>query len=75
MSDRRSEAEALWQALELEDGDQVVEAILVAKVANFTSGGTAVSIGATDGMDWIGQLGLIEAARKVTWEDPLQGRE
>lgn len=61
-----SEADELWKALELRDGDQVVDAILVAKVADFEHGGTGLSIAATDGVDWVTQLGILRGATLLT---------
>jgi hypothetical protein len=57
-----SEADKLWESLEVQDGDQVVDAVLVGKLANFTEGGTEISISATDGVDWVTQLGMLRGA-------------
>jgi hypothetical protein len=61
----RSPADELWSSLELEDNDQVVDAVLIAKVADFERGGTAISIGATESCDWVTQLGILHAALQV----------
>jgi hypothetical protein len=63
-------AAELWDALVLDDNDQVTEAVLVAKVADFARGGTAVSLGATDGCDWVIQLGLLHGALQVMDANP-----
>lgn len=63
--EKYNEAIALWDALDLEPNDQVSEATLLAKVADFENGGTVISVSATDSLDWITQLGLIHAAEKL----------
>lgn len=61
-----SEAEDLWNALELREGDTVVEALLIAKVVNFEKGGPPnISTSSTDGLDWIQRAGLVETARDL----------
>lgn len=67
--DKYVEAAKLWDDLELEDNDQVVEAVILAKIIDFKEGGTGVGIGYTTGMDWIGQLGLLSAAEKMVAKD------
>lgn len=56
-------AAELWDSMELHENDQVTEAIIIGKVADFENGGTAITTGATEGLDWITQLGMYEAAR------------
>lgn len=51
--------------LDLQLGDQVVEWLLIAKVSNFEEGGTAVSIAASEGLDWVAQYGLLRAATVI----------
>lgn len=46
-------------------GDQIIEAVLIAKVAKLDSGGTSLLLGNTPGIDWIAQRGLISAAQHV----------
>jgi cobalamin biosynthesis protein CbiD len=50
--------------LDLEDADLVSDVLVVAKVST-TDGGTTIAIGASDGMDWVTQLGLVAAASRV----------
>lgn len=56
-----TEAQALWKELNLHDNDQVTDAVLVAKIADFKRGGVAVSMSVTDGVDWVTQLGMLHA--------------
>lgn len=58
-----SDGEELWASLELGPHQQVVDAILLARVTDFDQGGTLLSMAGTEGADWIVQLGLIEAAK------------
>jgi hypothetical protein len=50
--------------LDLEDADLVSDVLVVAKVST-TDGGTTIAIGASDGMDWVTQLGLVTAAARI----------
>jgi hypothetical protein len=68
-----SEAEELWEALDLKPGDQVVEAVLIGKLVNFETGRTVISLAATDGVDWVSQGGLLWAAQRVVDEAPIHG--
>ncbi len=52
-------------AFELAEGDQVVEVFILAKVSNFGTGGTGLVMSCSDGMDWILQRGMLDAARYV----------
>jgi len=69
---RYKEAAELWDALELKKNDQVTDALLIARVADFEKGGTALSMSTTDGVDWIIQLGMIHAAEMVMQADDPQ---
>lgn len=53
------EAAELWDALELRDNQHVASATLLAKVQDFENNTVAISTAATDGCDWIDQIGLI----------------
>lgn len=74
-----SEAEELWQALELREGDQVMEATLIAKIVHFGDEAEApppsISISATDGLDWIQQAGLIHSALDLLKSGGFRKRE
>jgi hypothetical protein len=50
--------------LDLEDTDLVSDFVVLAKVAN-EDGGASIAIGASDGMDWITQLGIVTAASRI----------
>jgi hypothetical protein len=59
--------DGLGVELDLDDDDLVTEVVVIAKVSRLSDGGgTAVVIANSSGMDWVSQLGLIEAARQVT---------
>lgn len=53
---------ALGVQIDVEDGDQITEVLVIAKIANFDTGDTGLSMGASNGLDWIAQLGLLSAA-------------
>lgn len=57
--------DALGVELDVEDGDQITEVLVLAKVANFDTGRTGLTIGASNGLDWIAQRGLLSAATLV----------
>lgn len=60
-----SEAERLWEGLELAEGEMVSGAILIAKVTNFETGETLVSMETTKGMDFIEQIGIMRVATTI----------
>ena len=68
-------AAELWDSLELERNDQVTEAVLVAKISDFDKGGTAISMGATEGCDWITQLGVLHAAIQIMNNETPERRD
>lgn len=70
-----SQADDLWAALELATNDQVTEAVLIAKVADFENGGTSLALSATDGVDWITQLGMIHGALNIMGQQDLRPRD
>ena len=49
----------------LEEGDIVMDAVLLMRVVRTDRKGSALVIASTPGMDWILQAGMIEAARLV----------
>lgn len=51
----------LGVTLDLEDGDLVASAVLLAKVVD-ENGNVSVGIGPSDGCSWLEQLGLVSAA-------------
>lgn len=55
-----------FRALELREHDVVVEAVLVAKVKDFETGSSGISMSATDGVEWVCQLGMLRAAEIIT---------
>jgi hypothetical protein len=69
------DAQELWDALEPAPGDQIVEAVIVGKMVDFERGITSLSIAATDGVDWVGQLGMLHGALKIMNQSPLEPRD
>lgn len=69
MSDERPAGpvlDGLGVTLDLDDEDLVTEVVVIAKVARMSDGGgTAVVVSNNEGLDWVSQLGLIEAARLI----------
>lgn len=60
-----TEADALWEALNVAEGQRVVEAVLIGKIVNFDTNHdrpTSMSIAVTDGMDWVQQYGMLHGA-------------
>lgn len=53
--------DALGVELGLADGQQVTEAVVVAKVADFNDGETALAITYSKGLDWVARRGLLSA--------------
>lgn len=72
---RPSSGEELWAALQLQKNDQVTDAVLLARISNFEDGTTSISTGATDGCDWVTQLGIMHAGLLVITQAPLQKRD
>ena len=55
--------DALGIRMHLNEGQQVVDAMVIAKVVSFDGGGdTALLIASGVGLDWINQRGLLAAA-------------
>lgn len=69
------EAAEMWDALELDENQQVAQAVLIAKVTDFESGHVNISMSNSDGVDWIEQVGLIETARIMSIQTPIVRRE
>lgn len=70
--------DALGVHLHLEDGQQLVEAMVIGKVVDFGEDrrvGTSMVIGTSDGLDWISQRGLLAAARDVLTADILRSTD
>lgn len=63
------QVQELIDALNLKQHDFVLEAVLIAKVKNMEDAGVAVSVSATDDVEWISQLGMLRAAEIVTTQD------
>lgn len=59
LQQKYKEAMELWDALELEPGDIVLDAVLVARSQNVDREGTCISLAATDGVDFSRQLGML----------------
>lgn len=59
----------LINALDLNQHDFIIEAVLVARVKDMDSGAVGISISATDDTDWVTQLGVLRAAEIITTKD------
>lgn len=58
--------DSLGVKLNLLDGEQVVEALVVCKVVDFSRDATpGLIVASSTGLDWITQLGLLNAALKT----------
>lgn len=69
------DAADLWDGLELSDNDQVVSATLIAKIQDFQSGHTNVGTSASNGTDWVEQLGLFQAWKGLCVETRIERRD
>lgn len=54
---------------DLEEGDLILDAVLLMRVARTDRNGTALLVATTPGMDWIMQMGMVEAARHIMQVD------
>jgi hypothetical protein len=70
-----TQADDLWTGLDLRSNDQVTEAILIGKIADFETGGTALSLAATDGTDWVTQFGIITGALNIMRQSQFAHRD
>lgn len=68
------EAAQLWDSLEPGEGQQIVSAVLVGKLVNFSAEGEEafprVSISATEDNDWMTQMGILDAAHDFIHTEP-----
>lgn len=62
------EAAELWDALNLSENGQVTHAVLIVKEIDFDTGITRISTCASDGTDWVDQLGMYEACKLISAE-------
>lgn len=63
--------DALGVVLDLDDDQQVVEVVVLAKTVGFGDDSrTGLIVTSNPGLDWISQLGLFEAGRQVLTADP-----
>lgn len=56
------QVQELITALDLNQHDFLVEAVLVARVKDMDSGSVGISISTTDDSDWVTQLGVLHGA-------------
>lgn len=59
----------LIAALDLNEHDYVIDAVLLVRVKDFDSGAVGISMSATDDVDWVVQLGILRAAELITTRD------
>lgn len=57
--------------LDLTDNQQIVDVVVLARVSDFERGGTALAVGASPGVDWIIQGGLLRAALNALDTDTM----
>lgn len=57
--------DALGVTIELDANQQLTEAIVLAKVVDFADNTTGLVIGASAGLDWLAQRGLISGAQHI----------
>lgn len=68
--------DALGVTLDIEEGQQLTEVLVVGKLADFNGdGGTALVIGASAGIDWVSQFGLLAAADMVLRQNAAEPNE
>ncbi len=67
MTDQKvgAQLDALGVTLDLDEHQHISDAVVLARLGDATDGSTALVIGASEGCDWIAQLGLLSAARIV----------
>ena len=82
MSERRVGApvgellDSLGVRLRMADHQQLVEVLLIGKMVDFNGhGSTSLVIGTSEGLDWLGQRGLLGAAQDVLTADILRGAD
>ena len=61
--------DALGVTMDIGEGQQITEVVVLAKLADFNIGGTALTIGSNPGLDWLSHLALIEGAGIVIRRD------
>lgn len=75
-----SEAAELWDALDPAEGQRIVSAVLIGKMVSF-EGDTredrapTISISATDDVDWMDQMGIVDSAYDFIHTDPWHSRD
>lgn len=73
------EAANLWDALEAEEDQVIASAVLIGKLmkleGNEEEKKPTVSISATDDVDWMNQLGIIDSAYDFVHTDPWISRD
>ncbi|MGH3927541.1 MAG: hypothetical protein ACRDS1_04190 [Pseudonocardiaceae bacterium] len=57
--------DALGVTIDLKPDQQLTEALVIGKLADFDGGDTALVLAKSKGLDWIAQLGLVHGARLV----------
>lgn len=70
--------DALGVRIALDESQQLVEVLVIGKVVDFQADrrvATSLVIGASDGLDWIAQRGLVSASADILTADILRGSE
>jgi hypothetical protein len=66
------EAIQLWDALEPREGDIILDAVIIGRLQNPNTSGTCISVGASDGVDFSRQLGMLHEAILIMNKQPLK---
>jgi hypothetical protein len=66
--------DALGVTIVLEDNQQLTDALVIARGADFDTNETALVLSASTGLDWISQRGLVSAAQFVMDHDESDER-
>lgn len=65
--------DSLGVTLDIDESQQLVEVVVLGKLADFDTGGTSVVLGNNEGLDWIAQRGIVSAAQHVMdTADPVE---
>lgn len=66
--------DGLGVTLDLDDGDLVASALVLAKVVG-KDGEVSLFVGESDGLSWLDQIGLVTAAQQVIQQTQFAPRE
>ena len=61
--------DAMDVMLDIGEGQQITEVFVIAKLMDLNCGGTALTLTANEGLDWLAQLALLEGAAIILRRD------